>query len=256
MENCILFAPSVRPFHRVPAALLKKLRRRHPDCRLVLLMTDSIERVAWGNGCSVQDVLDFMRQFDASFSYDRHDAEKYGCRFVEIPLWHDANAAAVETEYDVLFCGHPKQRETMINAIIERLQSDGRPSFKFIISGNPEKALSDRVSIQSWRPYTQLAEEITKSRCILEIMADMNTGTTLRYKEAIMYNKKLLTNNPDLPELPYYDPRWMKHFGDASDIDIDWLCKDEPVDYGYSGDFSAERFLSSVETALREENLL
>ena len=63
----------------------------------------------------------------------------------------------------------------------------------------------------------------------------------------MLYNKKLLSNNPSIVNLPYYDPRWMRTFRTAEDIDLDWVRAVEPVDYGYRGDFSVENFFRRVE---------
>ena len=68
-----------------------------------------------------------------------------------------------------------------------------------------------------------------------------------------MYNKKLLTNNPDLEELPYYDPRYMHFFQTAEDIDIEWLRRGDAVDYAYRGEFSAEQFLKNVSEVLNRK---
>ena len=61
---------------------------------------------------------------------------------------------------------------------------------------------------------------------------------SLRYFEAIVYNKKLLTNNPEVVELPYYDERYMRVFESIEDIDVDWVKAIEKIDYKYKGEFS------------------
>jgi hypothetical protein len=45
----------------------------------------------------------------------------------------------------------------------------------------------------------------------------------------------------------------MKIFHDENDIDYDWLCKREPVEYNYQGEFSPQRlveYLSSDEALI------
>ena len=71
-------------------------------------------------------------------------------------------------------------------------------------------------------------------------------GPSLRYFEAVCYNKKLLTNNPCVVDLPYYDPRYIQVFNNPSDIDIDWLREDCTVDYGYKGDFSPNILIDRI----------
>ena len=62
-----------------------------------------------------------------------------------------------------------------------------------------------------------------------------------------------MTTNPDLDELPYYDPRYMRFFQTAELLDLDWLRRGDAVDYGYRGEFSAEQFLKNVSKVLNRK---
>ena len=87
-------------------------------------------------------------------------------------------------------------------------------------------------------PYEENIAKILESNCILEIVREGFIGFTQRYYEAIVYNRKLLTNNAEIKELPYYDERYMQYFEKPEDIDWDWVKDPEEVDYCYQGDFS------------------
>ncbi len=82
------------------------------------------------------------------------------------------------------------------------------------------------------------------SNCILEVLQDGQTGSTLRYLEAVCYNKKLLTTNPRIKNYPFYDERYMKVFSSESDIDYDWVKKRETINYGYKDEFSPKYFFN------------
>ena len=68
----------------------------------------------------------------------------------------------------------------------------------------------------------------------------------MRYKEAVMYNKKLLTNNSNVNLLPCYNPKYIKYFEKPEDIDIDWLLRREPVIYDYQMEFSTDCFCEKI----------
>ena len=70
--------------------------------------------------------------------------------------------------------------------------------------------------------------------------------------EAICYNKKLLTNNKSIFEFPYYNPQYMRYFSDISQIDMEFLKREETVDYGYNGDYSPLNFIKRIETDIKE----
>ena len=85
------------------------------------------------------------------------------------------------------------------------------------------------------------------SKCVLEFMQEGQNGATLRYFEAVCYNKKLLTDNPNITEFPYYDSRWMRVFKNVEDIDVNWLKENDEVDYQYKGDFSPVELVAYVQ---------
>ena len=93
-------------------------------------------------------------------------------------------------------------------------------------------------------PYKTVLNNLQNSKCILEILRDKQRGPSLRYFEAVCYNKKLLTNNPAIIDFPYYDERYMRVFSKPEDIDINWIKEDiSNVDYHYKGDFSPTKLI-------------
>lgn len=94
------------------------------------------------------------------------------------------------------------------------------------------KYLNSKIS------YPQVVSRVKSSNCVLEVLQTNQKAQSLRYFEAIAYNKKLLTNNPGIVELPYYDDRYMRAFKNIEDIDVDWVRAREKIDYKYKGEFS------------------
>ena len=245
----IIFCPSTN-IDRVSPATLDALRRACPRCRLIFYLVDGVERTAVVNNQQIEDVLAYLDHFDAVYTYDRTDAERYSAHmcFIEIPMWRSNAQAPAAPEYDLYFCGRDKKRRELLLAIHDRLASAGLRCRMHIVGATEATGRPGIVS-GSWIPYEETVADALRANCVLEVLADYNQESTLRYKEAVIYNKKLLTNNPHIAALPYYDPRWMRTFQSVDDIDLDWLRSVEPVDYGYRGDYSAEAFLKRVEEA-------
>ena len=247
-ENYLIFCPGTR-IDRISGAFLTALRARCPRCHLIYYFVDSIERTAFMNRVDINFVLDYIREYDAAYTYDRADAELYrdDVQFIEIPLWRTSTPAPAEPTSDLYFCGHDKNRRDLLLAVYDRLQGAGLRCHYRIVTSVKENHPRLGVTLSDWTPYEITAGEVTTANCVLEILAVHNRESTLRYKEAVMYNKKFLTTNPAISDLPYYDSRWMRTFQTEADIDLDWLHAVEPVDYGYRGDYSAETFLNRVE---------
>ena len=255
-KNCVVFCPSTHPFERITPWLLRNLRKKDPDCRLVYYLVDGVVRTAKINHCAVEKVTGFLKRFDAVLTYDQNDASAYGYEYLDSPIWCAPDRSSPPLEYDVYFCGRNKGRKQLLEAVARRLDEFGVSS-RFLFADNATPGLRKiATEDQPWKPYPEIVEEVKRSRCVLEVIAASNNGATLRYKEAVIYNKKLLTNNPEVSTLPYYDPRWMRRFEKPEDIDVEWLLRDEPVDYGYKGDFSTDHFLRQIEGVLKCKGLL
>lgn len=95
-------------------------------------------------------------------------------------------------------------------------------------------------------PYDEILGAVLQTNTILEIVQKGQSGPTLRYFEAVCYNKKLLSNNPYVVNFPFYNEKFMKIFRTPEDIDIEWLKEDIRIDYHYNNEFSPLHLLEKV----------
>ncbi len=67
--------------------------------------------------------------------------------------------------------------------------------------GRPPKDIVKEKGIHYFpyvMPYEKYLQFVINTNCIVEILQDGTTGYTLRTWEALAFNKKLLTNNPEI----------------------------------------------------------
>lgn len=107
-----------------------------------------------------------------------------------------------------------------------------------VVSKKTSDPISGLTYLNSKISYPQVVSRVKSTNCILEILQGNQQVQSLRYFEAVVYNKKLLTTNPRITELPFYDERYMKVFDTVEAIDIDWVRKRELIKYGYEGEFT------------------
>ena len=69
--------------------------------------------------------------------------------------------------------------------------------------------------------YYDYLQHVVNSDCIVEIMQENAQGFTLRTWEALLYNKKLLTNNADVENTNFYNPSQIIVFDDIRKISTD-----------------------------------
>lgn len=212
-----------------------RLKKRY-HIKLILYIIDPMPDGLWSEIQAVQEV------FDMILTMHPYNCRKYG--FPYLPYIYakpkmNGNYGEVK-ETNLFYCGVANvYREKVIREIMLQCEERDIP-FDFWLKPFDNAAIEDVNVHYSEMPYEENVWRILHSKCILEIMHEGYEGITQRYLEAIVYNKKLLTNNAEIKSLPYYSPKYMQYFHDVEDIDWQWFMDDTEVDYSYQGDFSPE----------------
>ncbi|MCS3430537.1 hypothetical protein [Klebsiella sp. BIGb0407] len=109
--------------------------------------------------------------------------------------------------YDFYFLGLNKGRKKYVDKIYEKIKK-----YKNLIilkeKGTITKKLLNLVyPIKSIRmlPYRENLDFLLQSEVIIDITKDGQTGLTMRVIEALLSDKKIITNNESVREYPFYD---------------------------------------------------
>ena len=228
-----------------------------PNVNNALIMINSFDASSIGM-LEIKKEL-FKLRWNRILTFDPADAEKYSWEYMGCCYYSMHDAALIKKSYqssetfDAYFTGGLKgEREQLIVNCFEKLYNSGiKTSFNILVTGSRRlKKLyyQDRINYYSggWIPYEKVLSDVLNSDVIIEILQKGQNGPSLRYYEAVCYNKKLLSNNPNLTKLPYYDPRFMKYFKTSDDINVEWIRTEENIDYGYHGDFSPRCLLEKL----------
>ena len=221
--------------------MLFELKKNH-HIKLILCLVNPI------NSSSGSLALSRISEFDSIFSFDKQDSVKYSLNhFFQIysKIECDFNG---EVEHDIYFVGVDKGRAKLIYECEDKFKEYDVKYNLTLVYSKKKREFSLANYKSSYIPYSEIIVEIQKSNCILEILQEGQAGTSFRYVEAICYNKKLLTDNPNIVNFPYYNPKFMKIFKCVDDIDYDWIKRKEEIDYSYKGDFSPLRFIEMVKS--------
>lgn len=216
---------------------LKFLREKINDSMLVLYFSNPMKLRTF---C---DIDYFKHYFDKIYTCDEDDSKKYSFGFQ--PDFYSCYRKHNETDnlrYDVFFVGNAKGRDNLILKLYNFFVSKNL-TCKFVVV-NSKLQLPSEIDTNPIS-YSDVLKYIKESRCILEIANEGTKSTTLRYNEAIVYNKILITNNSFYKTLPYYNPSSMfivDYDGDLHGVSIN----DDYVDYKYKGDFSIINFLYKI----------
>ncbi len=129
------------------------------------------------------------------WSFDEGDCQKYKLKrniqyYYDEPIYIEG----CHERYDIYFVGHDKGRKNKIQSFVKTAESLNL------------KCQIDLVSKYSAKiPYETVRKRISRSRAILEFNQPGQIGYTLRAMEALFLEKKLITENKEIMNEPFYN---------------------------------------------------
>lgn len=181
------------------------------------------------------------------YSFQESDCHKYGFNYTNM-LYSKSNLTELynKKKSDFFFVGADKRR---INDIYEIYKKLIKKNFdcKFIVIVEKRKlrkytqlykGIDFRINRVSYR---DILNEIASTRCILELCQKGQDGLTMRFYEAIFYNKYLLTNNITAMNHELFNSEYMVVFSSPtslSDDELDKLKFEKNINYCYKNEMS------------------
>lgn len=197
------------------------------------------------------DKLRESGMFDLVYSIDENDVKKTSAIFWHTFYSKDNRYSAIKPITDMYFCGVSKGRTEILAAIADKAK-ENKAKIKFdIIACEDVDAFKYCSTINlhelgDYLSYPEVLNNELKGSVILEVVQEGQVAPTLRPYEAVIYNRKLLTNNPNIKKFPYWDSKYMRYFSCVEDIDWKWVKDNTEVDYKYDGRFSPNKLLEDI----------
>lgn len=230
------------------------LKKRYPSSRFVLINRDLLAVALKSNQALVNSDLPDIRM-----SIDINESEKFNMiHFDEFESKIDIPQSKDYPLYDVFFAGHAKDRLPKLVKTYDILTKAGLKCF-FYITGATKDMQIIREGIfyaDKQMPYTKMLYYSVNSRCILEYNYGNAVGYTSRFLEAVMYNKKLITDNQTIKDSKFYNPEFISCIDRPEDIRPQFvLDNDNNVNYHYIDGFSPKYLIEKIDAILTERYL-
>lgn len=168
-------------------------------------------------------------------TFDKDDVNKYKIYFKNQFCYDQIkNAGNKKIKYDLYFVGQDKNRYDYIEKLYSYIHNDVRCNFKII---------RDKYSIENHKinfysqevTFEENIKNIGESKAILEIVQENQSGLTVRALEALISNKKLVTNNKNIINEPFYSAQNIFILGsDDLNTITDFLNSKFDADFDYS----------------------
>ena len=233
---------------KLPRGFIRWLKKASPKLKTVMMFYNKASTLYGIDGNkSIDDFpdRDIMLPFDMIYTYDPEEAEAFHFEYYTAISDVSKYMSIVQDvpESDVFYCGSIRHewkggRFEAVDRVYQYLSSNN-VNCDFHLVFSKSLPLPDRKYAGTQRlTYLETIKHTINARAILEIVVEGQYGVTERFYNALMYNKKFITNNKSVLQHPYYDSRFMKVFEDPSEIEIEWLLDDRPVNYNYDGKYT------------------
>ena len=186
---------------KVPTDYLIWLCRKYPNRRIVLWFWNPVQNARR---------IDLIPHKVELWSYSKHDCERFRMRH-NTRFYFDSVAQRAAQEParpwpdtpKALFIGRVKHREQAVLALKEQLERAGA-SVELHLMLDRAHALG---SYERPMPYPETIPLLQSSDVLIDIYDDPTAGLSLRVMESIFWNKKLVTDNIQVADEPFYYPR-------------------------------------------------
>lgn len=247
--NIVMFNASIKRYYS--AELLEDIKNKYKNVKLTLFFMDP--STIWASQNAMDIINNNPNIFDYIFTVDEDDAKQKQWIYWPTP-YSKIEFTDCASKQDFYFCGATKDRHLLLIDLIDALNINNvKTKLDIFYIKKNEKNLDKLLeiinikSIDDMKKYEDTLREVESSNCILELVTpDQSATYTLRDYEAVVYNKKLLTNNKSIFNFPYYNESTMKYFETIEDIDFEWIKKKTIVDYDYKGEYSPQKLIEEI----------
>lgn len=231
--------------------LFEYLKKKYPRAKLILNFHDTVQSKL--DRFKNMNLPYIKKTFDLVYTYSEIDQQEYDFEYTP-DMYSKLNQSDMIRfpEYDVVFIGAAKDRIQKIHEIYTKLKQYGLSCWFCIVRAREEDKLhgSDIIYTDKNVPFLEVISRQYYAKCILEITQENCEDATLRFWDAVMYNKRIITNCSAVKKYSYYDENYVSVIESAEDIDIRFLQSKSPVEFNYKGDVSPIAIFDIIEKKL------
>ncbi len=204
------------------------VKRRNKSCKTVFLLTATVKTSMIYISRHNMTLDDVKSLFDVVATFDPNEANKYGLQFVPL-MYNGIEGSCNQNQYDVFYIGNAKDRLDLIHETYQFLIHNGIRCCFYVSGVDKSEQLYSDIKYNMHLDYNDVVHISAKSKCILEIVEKSQMFSTIRLGEAILLNKKFITNNESIIEDECYSPLYMMCLNDKDNL-INFINSEIPYE--------------------------
>lgn len=230
--------------NEIENGMVDYIKHTYPEAKNVFYFTD-IKNIN-------EKLVAFLRsKMDLIGVFDPHIAQAWN-----IDYWPNVYPTIepedkTEILYDLCFMGSDRGRKSELEAVARACKEHDVKTAFYIVSDEPNPELDNIHYLTTPLSYSQVVELMKQTNCILELRVEPYNSSSVRVQEAVVYNKKLLTNNVHSVLMPGCTEKVnVECFEQAEEIDWEFVKQREKIPSSYQGEYSLRTSLKMIEEKL------
>lgn len=180
--------------------------------------------------------------FDDIYSFDKEDIKNFGFKETSNYIYLPKTEISTKNTYEAVFVGSYDDRFPKLLELAKKLKAKNI-NYKFKIIGKSKhinpliNQYSEFIDFDTKKlNQNELIKFYNSSKVIVDLIRDKQTGLSFRFFEALALNKKIITNNFNVKNYSFYNPKNITFTNSISDdfFTLDYQPIPEDVYYKYT----------------------
>ncbi len=232
--------------------LVSYIRKHFPNSKIVLFFHDIVAKdLKYNKQLRMTEAKSLL---DNIVVYNKDDAEKYQVIYHSTgysPL--HKNELKKYPQIDVVFIGAAKNRLSDIRKAYQIFRKKQLQCYFYVMGFDEKDRIDDGINYgDKFLSYDECLALENSARCLFEIVQEGSSGRTYRLMDAVIYNKILLTNCPEILTLDYYKTGNVIYYQKVDDLEYKKIDVRTITKYNYDGEFSNVKFIEFIEKCTKE----
>lgn len=170
----------------------------------------------WDNICNIGQFDNLKCYYDEIVSFDEKEAKEYGYIPLNDFFVKDIGLCGEDKIYDLSYVGtYNERRANIISEVLRKYPSYNTSISLFEFKANGVRAFIKQITGKTkkkspWSVYKKIKYEdyidiIKKSKCVLDISYENQTGLSMRVYEALGFETKIISTNKSIKYKDFYN---------------------------------------------------
>jgi hypothetical protein len=152
---------------------------------------------------------DQLATFDKVYTFDSADAREYRLRKLFNYIYEERADSRTTSDFKAFVVMGGRHRVDVLGRVARVFEQMGyTDTCKFLVQSKPVPGASPLLTFFRERMnIDETADYVRRSEILIDIVRPGHAGLSFRFFEALLYRKKMITNNASVAAYDFYDPR-------------------------------------------------